>query len=132
MAPGKLSEEEWRRRLTPERFGVLRLKGTEPPFRNEHWDEKRDGAYECAGCRGLLFLSEAKYDSGTGWPSFFASVPDAVREEPSPDGRTEALCARCGGHLGHVFDDGPPPSGRRYCMNSASLVFVPRDGATDD
>lgn len=118
------SETEWRKELTPEQYHVLREKGTEPAFGNRYWNEKRRGTYVCAACGLPLFRSEKKYDSGTGWPSFWAPVdPEAVetRRELHGLGRIEVLCARCGGHLGHVFDDGPAPTGKRYCMNSAAL-----------
>lgn len=125
------TEEEWRRTLTPDRFRILRQKGTELPFHNEYFDNKRRGRYLCAGCGSELFSSEAKYDSGTGWPSFSEPVsPDAVEFHDDRTFRTvrqEVACAVCGGHLGHVFDDGPPPSGRRYCMNSGSLRFEERN-----
>ncbi len=123
------SEEEWREILPPERFAVLRQGATERAFTGEHWDNHAEGKYACAGCGEPLFSSEAKFDSGTGWPSFTApETPGAVetREDRSHFmRRTEVLCARCGGHLGHVFPDGPAPSGLRYCMNSAALEFRP-------
>jgi peptide-methionine (R)-S-oxide reductase len=126
------SEEEWRRLLTPDRFRILRQKGTEPPFKNEYHDNKRKGSYLCAGCGSELFSSDAKFDSGTGWPSFFEPVsPDAVEfheDRAYWTVRTEVACAVCGGHLGHVFDDGPRPTGKRYCMNSGSLRFEGQDG----
>jgi len=123
-----LSDEEWRRRLTPEQFSVARKKGTEPAFRNEYHANKRPGIYRCVSCGIDLFSSADKFDSGTGWPSFSRPVaPSNVYEQADRAygmKRTEVLCRRCDAHLGHVFDDGPPPTGRRYCMNSASLRFV--------
>jgi peptide-methionine (R)-S-oxide reductase len=124
------TDEEWRGLLTADRFRILRRGGTEPPFANQYWDSHDDGAYRCGGCAAWLFDSRDKFDSGTGWPSFRRPVSeDAVeRRTDSSLGtvRTEVLCARCGGHLGHVFDDGPPPTGARYCMNSGALDFEPR------
>lgn len=122
------SEEEWRRLLTPAQFRILREHGTEPAGSSPLDREHRKGAYLCAGCGLPLFSSASKFDSGTGWPSFWAPLPDSVGT--SEDRRlfmvrTEVHCRRCGGHLGHVFDDGPPPTGLRYCMNGTALAFVP-------
>lgn len=123
-----LSDEEWQRRLTPEQYLVARRKGTEPAFHNEYFANTRSGIYRCACCAIDLFDSRDKYDSGTGWPSFSRAIsPSNVYEETDRSGgmvRVEVLCRRCDAHLGHVFSDGPPPTGRRFCMNSASLRFV--------
>jgi peptide-methionine (R)-S-oxide reductase len=122
------TDEQWRQRLNPAQYSGLRRAGTEAPYSSPLNDEHRDGVFGCAGCEADLFSSAAKFDSGTGWPSFWDGLPDGVLTRTDfkmivP--RTEVLCRRCGGHLGHVFNDGPRPTGKRYCMNGDALTFRP-------
>jgi peptide-methionine (R)-S-oxide reductase len=126
-----LSDEQWKARLTPEQYQVLRRHGTEPAFCGGYAEAKKHGAgvYACAGCGLELFSSTTKFESGTGWPSFFQPLPGRVEEQPDDAygmRRTEVHCARCGGHLGHVFEDGPRPTGLRFCINAVSLTFQAR------
>ncbi len=129
------TEEEWRKLLTPEQYEVLRRKGTERAFTGEYWDCHEPGVYRCAGCGAELFRSDLKFDSGCGWPSFFDAIdPERITlTEDRSHGmiRTEVTCSRCGSHLGHLFDDGPAPTGQRYCINSIS-VDLKRTGASEE
>lgn len=126
-----MTDKDWHEKLTPEQYRVLREKGTERAFTGAYWDHHGEGMYRCAGCGAELFASEAKFESGTGWPSFHAPA-DAQNVETEVDTshgmrRVEVHCKNCGGHLGHVFEDGPDPTGLRYCINSCSLAFDPED-----
>ncbi|MEO5707729.1 MAG: peptide-methionine (R)-S-oxide reductase MsrB [Alteraurantiacibacter sp.] len=131
-----LSEQEWREKLSPEQYTILRQKGTERAFTGKYEKNKQPGIYKCAGCGLPLFPSDTKYDSGSGWPSFAApageGAVDEHRDVTHGMVRTEVTCARCAGHLGHVFPDGPGPAGLRYCINSASLDFAPKDAPQDE
>lgn len=128
--PVQKTEEEWKAELTPMQYQVLRQQGTERPFTGEYWNHSQKGEYHCAGCDILLFKSDTKFSSMCGWPSFFDGLTENIVErEDRSHGmiRTEVLCKNCGGHLGHVFEDGPRPTGLRYCINSVSLTFVPEE-----
>ena len=131
--PAKMTDAEWRAKLTPEQYRVLREKGTEQAGTGEYWKTTKPGEYRCAGCGALLFLSDSKFDSGCGWPSFDKATANIKETTDSSYGmaRTEITCSRCGGHIGHVFDDGPTKTGLRYCVNSVSVALKEKTKAAD-
>ena len=126
--PVQKTDDEWKALLTPDQYRITRLKGTERAFTGEYWNTKAPGTYQCVGCGRDLFVSDAKFDSGCGWPSFFQAVDDkAITTQPDnsiPPPRVEIMCSNCGAHLGHVFEDGPPPTGLRFCVNSGAVRLI--------